>query len=785
MASAAPTKITSRASNELIARIDAQDEDTIVPLRDFLVSFGCTVFINDHRFVPAEYHIICGGRDFVKENFSFSDDTVKRRLILTNDPGHDLVGEYGEFAKIIFVDDFFLTQELVQHVFQFFFTGREKILDLRKKPKKLVEERERTQTRASAHVLHPQQSDKERIRNIIRSMYSDDKEKRRRHLNWKILPLIFFLPFMWYVASVTLATASVGVSAFFLRKGNIDATSRITPMSRFWINQSRGILRVFGNPYGQERYLSLLDNLTVSLSGAAGIVGTGASLGNKLMSRIGEREMASSPARDVEDLRTNLFSVQNSLGVAQSQLHALLSSSSFPFGFPAVKRLGEKGEAALSRYRQTIFSLDKFLLLYPRITGFKRKQVYLVLLQNSVELRPTGGFIGSVAVVTLEEGSMTNLEVRDVYELDGQLKGHVDPPAPIREILGQEHWYLRDSNWDPRFSQSGARAAWFFEKETGIVVDGVIALSTPFIVDLLSVIGPVTLSDYNDRITSQNFYGKALFYTQSDFFPGSTQKKDFLGSLSRSMIDTFIASNKTNQVSLFRILTNSLASRDLMVYFSDPDLASVARQFGWSGDVFAREGCAGVSGSCFFDPLMVVEANLGVNKANFFTNRRLARTLTIAQNGRISEKTILTFENTSVGQPVDSGGTYRMYVRLYISPGSTVTGIDVNGTPVRYDEFNETTGTVGIAVDVPAGGTAQLTVEYAPGGVFQFAAGKATLELFIQKQAGVVDTPTSIFIDYPPFWEAKTGGTVLAKDGRLEYNSSLSHDNTLRLEFQK
>ena len=66
-----------------------------------------------------------------------------------------------------------------------------------------------------------------------------------------------------------------------------------------------------------------------------------------------------------------------------------------------------------------------------------------------------------------------------MYALDGQLKGHVDPPAPMRDLLGQEHWYLRDSNWDPDFKESAARAAWFYEKEGGVPVDGVIAINVP------------------------------------------------------------------------------------------------------------------------------------------------------------------------------------------------------------------------------------------------------------------------------------------------------------------
>ena len=68
-----------------------------------------------------------------------------------------------------------------------------------------------------------------------------------------------------------------------------------------------------------------------------------------------------------------------------------------------------------------------------------------------MELRPTGGFIGSYAIMTFDKGRLAEIVVNDVYTADGQLKGHVDPPEPIRKYLGEGGWFLRDSNWDPDF----------------------------------------------------------------------------------------------------------------------------------------------------------------------------------------------------------------------------------------------------------------------------------------------------------------------------------------------
>ncbi|MCD6225716.1 DUF4012 domain-containing protein, partial [bacterium] len=114
--------------------------------------------------------------------------------------------------------------------------------------------------------------------------------------------------------------------------------------------------------------------------------------------------------------------------------------------------------------------LEKGLKIAPFLdwlTGREQPRRFLVLLQNNMELRPTGGFIGSLAVLQFTDGQLIDFKVNDVYQADGQLKGHVEPPAPIKNILGEGGWYLRDSNWSPDFPVSAQRAAWFYRKETG------------------------------------------------------------------------------------------------------------------------------------------------------------------------------------------------------------------------------------------------------------------------------------------------------------------------------
>jgi hypothetical protein len=138
---------------------------------------------------------------------------------------------------------------------------------------------------------------------------------------------------------------------------------------------------------------------------------------------------------------------------------------------------------------------------YPNLLGFEGKKKYLLLFQNNMELRPGGGFIGSYGLLDVEKGDMTKFQIYDVYDADGKLTDHIEPPYPLRRYLGASHWYLRDSNFAVDFPTSAAQASNFLQLETGERVDGVIAIDTDFLRNMLAVFASVYLPDYKETVT--------------------------------------------------------------------------------------------------------------------------------------------------------------------------------------------------------------------------------------------------------------------------------------------
>ena len=85
------------------------------------------------------------------------------------------------------------------------------------------------------------------------------------------------------------------------------------------------------------------------------------------------------------------------------------------------------------------------------VFGDKQLKRYLIVFQNNNEIRPTGGFMGSFALVDIQKGKILNIDIPGggTYDLKGQMKKEVEPPLPLQ--LSNNRWEFQDANWFPDF----------------------------------------------------------------------------------------------------------------------------------------------------------------------------------------------------------------------------------------------------------------------------------------------------------------------------------------------
>jgi hypothetical protein len=475
------------------------------------------------------------------------------------------------------------------------------------------------------------------------------------------------------------------------------------------------------------------------------------------------------------NIKTELSEIYFHLSAIESGLRILPS-------FKPLNSLREKNTSA----REIVLQAQKASQILPWVLGLEKKRTFLILLQNNHELRPTGGFIGSIALITFEKGKLIDFEVQDVYWADGQLKGHVEPPPELKKYLGEANWYLRDSNWSPDYPTSALRAKWFLEKETGRVVDGVLATDLFFIQELLQATGEIELTDFKEKISDQNLFERAEYYAEIGFFPGSTQKQDFLGALSRALFEELKNNDGETWTKIFKAFSQSLKTKDLLIYLTDSQAMKIISQLGWDGSI-QSPSCLSVK-DCLADYLMLVEANVGVNKANFFVKRAIDQQIKISPNGVIEENLKISYQNESPSETFP-GGVYRNYLRLLTPLGTSLVKASLSGEeiPLSKIETSEISAksSFGFLVEIGPGEKKLLELIYRLGPKITLKE-KTQYLFFLQKQPGL--KTESIRVQVFPPEEIKilpVRPTAIYQDGGYIFTPIFNQDLVLEMYLIK
>jgi len=424
----------------------------------------------------------------------------------------------------------------------------------------------------------------------------------------------------------------------------------------------------------------------------------------------------------------------------------------------------------------------------PEILGLDgKRREYMVLLQNEMEIRATGGFIGSYAILSFEGGRLLSFEVKDVYEADGQLKGHVEPPEEIKKYLGEAGWFMRDANWQVSFPQTSREIQWFLEKETGRKADGVIGMDLAVAKMILGVTGEIYVPDFKEKVNKDNLYEQAEFWSETNTFPGSTQKASFLGGLGTQLFEEIKNLKTTKRWELMMGMVEMLERNEIQLGFNHSETAGTIADLGWDGSVYEGE-CSGPR--CYADYLYVVESNLGVNKANYFLYRNMEEKVDISA-GWIKRDLKINYENTAKSSNWP-GGDYKNYLRVYLPKEAEVTevGMGEDGVirtiPMATVKMREIYGKkeVGFLVTVPIRKKVTVEIKYQSNGVGQ--GDKFSYLQYIQRQSGFGDTALLTLISIPEGWQPVQVTPVASmKEGKLLFNQKLDRDIKMGVEISK
>lgn len=274
-------------------------------------------------------------------------------------------------------------------------------------------------------------------------------------------------------------------------------------------------------------------------------------------------------------------------------------------------------------------------------------QHILLLFQNPSEIRPTGGFLGSFAVISLRRGSINKIAVENIYDPDGQLDIKIVPPKPLQLITAR--WGARDANWFFDFPTSARKVIQYLEaskiySERGIKFSGALAVNTDLIRDFLRVTGPINLSDYELIINADNFLSEIQAEVEAGDDKAAGQPKKILKVLAPKILEKLGNLNDDQKNQLAKILKHRAGQKDIQIYFKDLAIETYLQTLGLGGEVMK------LPDNFWGNYLAVVNTNIGGAKSDVFMKQKIELKGVVQSDGGIASRLIVTRRHDGDGQ---------------------------------------------------------------------------------------------------------------------------------------
>lgn len=422
-----------------------------------------------------------------------------------------------------------------------------------------------------------------------------------------------------------------------------------------------------------------------------------------------------------EDTKPDLDTLAQSLQIINSDLTQLnfhLKNSLFLKKSQHIEKIDKLTQAG-----------DDLVFLLTEIV--EKPHTAIVALQNTDEIRATGGFLGSYAKIELDNSGIKSFKIEDIYQPDGQFTGYITPPPGLDEYLSSgKGMRLPDSNWHPDFPSSAKQMLSMFSLGGETNVDSLVTLNVDTIEQVLEITGDVFLPDYGVNVDAQNLSELARA-DRDQFFAGSKQKPQFLRHLMDNLILKLENLSPDQQLALLQTLLQSLKNKNIQIYSSHENFQSLIEKYNWDGGLSKLDEDSLTLAS--------IESNVGINKANKNVFRSTAIDI---EDDRA--KIAITFQNKNL-----IGLDYLNYHRILTDEDVEVTNILLDGQSLIYinrevitnssgEKFNQ----VGFLLPIPAGSEKNLIFNLEKSRICE-----NNCKLNLIKQSGIPPTPYAISLE--------------------------------------
>lgn len=400
----------------------------------------------------------------------------------------------------------------------------------------------------------------------------------------------------------------------------------------------------------------------------------------------------------------------------------------------------------------------------PTLLGMQTPQHYLLIVQNSDELRATGGFISALGALTLDQGKLGELQFIDSYTLFRPDVAYPAPPAPMLQYMGLPYLLFRDANWSPDLPTTAQLLYSMYRQETGIDLNGIVTIDLHALELIIGALEPLTLAAVAEPLTGANVLEqiKQLWAAPAEGLsltaPVSStasiewwlQRKSFIPALAAAVLAK-VRDPQSDYVRMVQAVQTALDERAIQIWLKEPRAAEKVAMLGWDGSLQPQPPA---------DFLALVDTNLGYNKTNAVIQRHLTYHVTWPEGAAAPPLATATITYT---HPLDLPGhvcdltprygndyndlverCFYDYVRLYTPAGSTLVSLTgVQPESIKQGRGEHNTQVFSGYFILPPGQQQVVQMQYRLPARWT----PESYALVVQRQAGSGPLPLTLTID--------------------------------------
>lgn len=409
----------------------------------------------------------------------------------------------------------------------------------------------------------------------------------------------------------------------------------------------------------------------------------------------------------------------------------------------------------LETYHEMLSEINDLLLEAPDLLtsalGIDSERSYLILSQNSDELRPSGGYVSTYGWLTIRSGRILDYSYSPTTATSPN-----PPPSAFADQYEVPPWWIQysqpvyaawDGSWYADFSGTADMAMAYYNggNNPQSPVHGVIGIDIVGFEYILDALGSVVVPGYSTIVTPDNF--RTVVYDIRAFGLGENPHKRFVADVYQQIFSDWqtVSMDPSRSAAILGAVLKALQEKHIVLYFAQSELNDAVDGLGWSG---AQEVTPNS------DYLLVADANLG-NKSNRSVLRQLTYDIEIQSDGSLNSRVTVAYDysdrTASADPAVDPEHhgplDYNNLLQVFVPLGSELTGTNLTFEPqtANTDQHTIFVSNNTIAYD----STERLQFSYATPPLIETVGAYSRYQLNVQKQLGTIADPIGVQVTLP------------------------------------